>query len=128
MLDINRLRSDFDSIAKRISTRNKDYPALLQYQQYDQKWRKLTTKIQELNTERNLLTEQVGKLIKDKNIDEANKIRSKVQKIKSDISEMEIELQDINAQLDVVLHSIPNVPHESVPVGKDEKDNPEIRK
>jgi seryl-tRNA synthetase len=37
MLDINRLRNEFDSVAKRIATRGKDYPALQQYQQLDQK-------------------------------------------------------------------------------------------
>jgi seryl-tRNA synthetase len=51
-----------------------------------------------------------------------------VQTIKIDINELEKKLQNISAELDVVLHSIPNVPHDSVPIGKDEKNNLEIRK
>jgi seryl-tRNA synthetase len=88
----------------------------------------LTTDIQKLNTERNSLTEQVAKLMKANQLDAANQIRAKVQVIKTSIVEMEQDLTEVDSQLDVVLHSIPNIPHESVPIGKDENDNPEIRK
>jgi seryl-tRNA synthetase len=86
------------------------------------------TEIQNLNTERNSLTEQIGALIRDKKVEEANKIRTKVQEIKNNLSSLEKELQEVNEQLDLILHSIPNIPHDSVPIGKDEKDNVEIRK
>ncbi|MDR0675062.1 MAG: serine--tRNA ligase [Mycoplasmataceae bacterium] len=128
MLDINRLRSNFNETVKRINTRGKKYPALQQYELLDKKWKKLTTEIQKLNTERNSLTNQIAKLIKDKKNDLANQAKLKVQTIKIDINELEKKLQNISAELDVVLHSIPNVPHDSVPIGKDEKNNLEIRK
>jgi seryl-tRNA synthetase len=81
-----------------------------------------------MNTEHNFLTNEIGELIKNKQTDEANKKRTKVQKIKTDINQLENDLQEISKQLDITLRSIPNIPHESVPVGKDENDNVEIRK
>jgi seryl-tRNA synthetase len=128
MLDINRLRNDFNNVAKRIKSRNKEFPALEQFKTLDEHWRKITTEIQVLNAERNALTEQVAKLMKDKQNTEANSIKTKVQHIKSEVSKLELQIKDIDKDLDLVLHSIPNVPHESVQIGKDEKDNVEIRK
>jgi seryl-tRNA synthetase len=128
MLDINRLRNDFNNVAKRIKSRNKEFPALEQFKTLDERWRKITTDIQTLNAERNVLTEQIAKLMKDKKSTEANSIKTKVLNIKEKIAKLELQIKDIDKDLDLVLHSIPNVPHESVQVGKDEKDNVEIRK
>jgi seryl-tRNA synthetase len=65
--------------------------------------------------------------MKDKKADEANKIKIKVQGVKEKISALEAQVKTLDQDLDLVLHSIPNVPHESVQLGKDEKDNKEIR-
>ncbi|MDR3330004.1 MAG: serine--tRNA ligase [Mycoplasmataceae bacterium] len=127
MLDINRLRNDFNTVTKRIQSRGKEFPALDQFKSLDTQWRKITTEIQTLNTERNVYTEQVAKFMKDKKADEANKIKIKVQGVKEKISALEAQVKTLDQDLDLVLHSIPNVPHESVQLGKDEKDNKEIR-
>ncbi|MDR0739884.1 MAG: serine--tRNA ligase [Mycoplasmataceae bacterium] len=128
MLDINHLRNNFDVVSERIKSRNKDYPALKQFKVIDQNWRRLTSNIQNLNTERNALTQQISSLIKDKKTNEVNEVRSKVQYIKQEIAKLESELTLVNAELNTILYSIPNVPHKSVPIGKDETQNKEIRK
>jgi seryl-tRNA synthetase len=51
-----------------------------------------------------------------------------VQYIKQEIAKLESELTLVNAELNTILYSIPNVPHKSVPIGKDETQNKEIRK
>jgi seryl-tRNA synthetase len=128
MLDINRLRNDFNNVAKRIESRNKKFPALEEFKTLDAKWRKITTDIQTLNAERNVLSEQVAKLMKANKKNEANQIKTKVQSIKEQIGKLESQLKKIDSDLDLVLHSIPNVPHESVQIGDNEKDNVEVRK
>jgi seryl-tRNA synthetase len=66
--------------------------------------------------------------MKDKKDAEAQKLKEKVQDIKQKTSVFEKEIVDVEFQLEQIMRSIPNIPAVDVPVGKDEKDNPEILK
>jgi seryl-tRNA synthetase len=81
-----------------------------------------------LNTRRNVLSEQVGEAIKSGNKTKAEEIKEQVKQIKNEVETLEDTQREVYAKLREVLFSIPNIPDESVPVGKDENDNVELRK
>ncbi|GHU31099.1 hypothetical protein FACS1894166_01930 [Bacilli bacterium] len=84
--------------------------------------------MQQLNAQRNTLSDSIAKLIKNGKKDEISKIKKQVQNLKEQIAALEKTEQDLNIELKNIVFSIPNIPDKSVPVGKDEKDNEEIRK
>ena len=89
----------------------------------DSKKRALLTKSQEMRSERKNLSSSFSKL--DEN--EKSKLQQKVQQIKSDIDTLENDLSIIESQLKDILSSIPNLPHQDVPVGEDEEANKIIK-
>ena len=85
-------------------------------------------KTEELQAARNSLSKQIGVLKGQGKHDEAQDVMNQVNQIKTDLEHAAADLQTIQQQLESWLASIPNLPHESVPVGKDETENVEVRK
>jgi seryl-tRNA synthetase len=81
-----------------------------------------------LNAERNNLTKQIAALMANKETTNADKIKAQVKSSKEKIAQLEKEQAVVEQQLDLIMHSIPNLPQKDVPIGKDEKDNVEVRK
>ena len=118
MHDLNFIRENanlFDELLKKrfLEPQSKNILEL------DSKKRDLLTQSQEMRSERKNLSSSFSKL--DEN--EKSKLQQKVQKIKSDIDTLEKELSIIETQLKGILSSIPNLPHQDVPVGEDEEAN-----
>lgn len=118
MHDLNFIRENanlFDELLKKrfLEPQSKNILEL------DSKKRDLLTQSQEMRSERKNLSSSFSKL--DEN--EKSKLQQKVQKIKSDIDTLEKELSIIETQLKDILSSIPNLPHQDVPVGEDEEAN-----
>ena len=118
MHDLNFIRENanfFDELLKKrlLQPQSKNILEL------DNKKRDLLTKSQEMRSERKNLSSSFSKL--DEN--EKSKLQQKVQQIKSDIDTLEKELSIIETQLKDILSSIPNLPHQDVPVGEDEEAN-----
>ena len=118
MHDLNFIRENanfFDELLKKrfLEPQSKNILEL------DSKKRDLLTKSQEMRSERKNLSSSFSKL--DEN--EKSKLQQKVQLIKSDIDTLEKELSIIETQLKDILSSIPNLPHQDVPVGEDEEAN-----
>ena len=112
MHDLNFIRENanfFDELLKKrfLEPQSKNILEL------DSKKRDLLTKSQEMRSERKNLSSSFSKL--DEN--EKSKLQQKVQQIKSDIDTLEKELSIIETQLKDILSSIPNLPHQDVPVG-----------
>jgi seryl-tRNA synthetase len=134
MFDILKLRSNFENTKQRLLSRKKNYPQLEKFAQIDENWRMLTTNIQKLCTERNAINQEFGQIFNDKNVNnqevEAKKvlIKTKMQKIKDEIDELTKKQQACQQTLNEILYSLPNLPDEDVPIGKDENDNVEIRR
>lgn len=128
MIDIELLRKNYDVVAKQILTRHKNYPQLDEFKVVDKKWREITFNLQELKTKHNVLTKQIGALfIKNKHQD-AKTIKAEIQTLKDKISKLELEKNQLDEQFKSILLSIPNIPSKDVPIGKDEKDNVEVRR
>jgi seryl-tRNA synthetase len=84
--------------------------------------------LQELKTKHNVLTKQIGALfIKNKHQD-AKTIKAEIQTLKDKINKLELEKNQLDEQFKSILLSIPNIPSKDVPIGKDEKDNVEVRR
>jgi seryl-tRNA synthetase len=128
MLDIELLRKDFENVSKGIATRAKDYPQLSEFKKTDTLWRNTVSKIQDLNTERNSLTKEIATFVATKQTTKVDQIKDRVRVIKEEIADLEKHSSETEAQLNLLLHSIPNIPHKSVPIGSDETQNVEVRK
>ncbi|HZV68719.1 MAG TPA: serine--tRNA ligase [Saprospiraceae bacterium] len=89
----------------------------------DDERKEVQTQLDSLLNERNTLSDEIGNLFKKGQGAEANQLKAKVQGIKENADNMEQRLQSIKAELDAILVTLPNVPHESVPEGKTPEDN-----
>ena len=93
---------------------------------YDKEWRRLLTETNALRKKRNEITEEVAAL-KKQGRDVAEKVKE-VEAIPEEIKRIEQEVQHYREKVDYILLRLPNILHESVPTGKDDNDNVEIRR
>ena len=120
MLDANIIRADPEAIRKMMIDRNKDPSILEEFLSADSEWRSLTDENNRLRKLRNEVSLKISKMDKGDEKDSAiSEMKQVSDKIKDNDSRM-VELEDIRS--DRILN-IPNIPHESVPFGKDNNDN-----
>jgi seryl-tRNA synthetase len=118
MFDIRLIREDKDKAALGLAKKNSKVD-LGVISKLDEKKRGLQTRLDELRNQKNLANDEIGKLLKEK-IDAKEKISS-MKTIAQEIDTLEPQLKDIESQIDQILLTIPNIPHDSVPVGSPEK-------
>ena len=127
MLDIQLLRNDIQTTAQRLAQRG----FVLDTERFGElegRRKQLQIRSEELQAQRNSLSKQIGVLMGQGKKDEAEATKAQVAQLKTDMENIESELPQVQAALDDLLLRIPNLPHESVPVGKDETENVEVRK
>ncbi len=127
MLDIQLLRNDIQAVAARLAQRGFVLD-VAQFNALDAQRKDLQVKNEELQAKRNSLSKQIGALMGQGKKDEAEAAKNEVANIKAEMDKIEQDLPNIQAALDDLLLRVPNLPHESVPAGKDETDNVEVRK
>jgi seryl-tRNA synthetase len=125
MLDRNYIRDNPDEV--RAALQNKgvggvDFDAVLEM---DEEWRDLKARGDDLRHERNEVSSKIGELKQDGKHDEAEEAIERSQELKTELEAVEDRAAELKTELDEALLEIPNVPHESVPVGEDEADNVE---
>ncbi|WP_046060764.1 serine--tRNA ligase [Paracidovorax citrulli] len=128
MLDILLLRKDLDSAIARLETRKKPQ-AFLQveaFQSLESERKTLQTRTEELQSRRNQLSKQVGQL--KARGENADAVMAEVGGLKAELENSAARLEQIQAELHTLLVAVPNLPHESVPVGSDESGNVEVRR
>lgn len=89
----------------------------------DDQRKEVQTELDSLLNERNTLSDEIGRLFKTGQAQEANALKTKVQEIKETVEGLELRLQQVKTDLDTLLVSLPNIPHVSVPEGKTPEDN-----
>lgn len=89
----------------------------------DDQRKEVQTQLDNLLNERNTLSDEIGRLFKSGQAQEANALKTKVQALKETIEGLELRLQQVKSDLDALLVSLPNIPHESVPEGRTPEDN-----
>ena len=127
MLDIQLLRNDIQTTAQRLTQRG----FMLDTERFGElegQRKQLQIRSEELQAQRNSLSKQIGVLMGQGKKDEAEATKAQVAQLKTDLENIESDLPQVQAALDDLLLRIPNLPHESVPVGKDETENVEVRK
>ena len=127
MLDIQRLRNDTAAVAARLAARGYVFDSA-RFEQIEAARKALQVQTEALQAARNSTSKQIGQLKGQGKHAEAEAAMAEVAQIKSRLEQTEAEYQAVQADLDEWLMGIPNLPHESVPLGKDETDNVEVRK
>ncbi|MGL4948570.1 MAG: serine--tRNA ligase [Mycoplasma sp.] len=128
MLDINFIRNNPEIAKKKLSDKKIDPAKIDRILELDISNRKLMNEEQLLNSQRNEKSQLVSKLMKEKQIEDAEKVKLEVSKMKGEIDSIKEQLAVVNEELTSFLESIPNFSHDSVAIGKDENDNVEIKK
>ena len=125
MLDINMLRKQLPEVIARLATRPFAFPEK-EFNALENERKEIQTKTEELQALRNQLSKQIG--MAKKSGGDAASLMAEAAAIPEKLSELEQKLADVRTRLNDLLMSIPNLPHESVPVGRDERDNVEQRR
>ena len=131
MLDLNYVRENVSKVYEALVNRNASEETLRlldSFAQADKDRRGAIAESDRLNSERNKVSQEVGRLMKQGNTDEALILRSQVGDLKERITRAETIRDSSEERMREILLTLPNVPHESVPVGKDESDNVEVRR
>ena len=128
MLDINLLRRDLGAVTARLRTRRDPQPFLdeARYAALEAERKTIQTRTESLQAQRNALSKQIG-MLKGKGED-TSAVMAQVAGIGDELKASAERLEAIQAELQSMLMSVPNLPHESVPVGADEKGNVEARR
>jgi hypothetical protein len=125
MLDIQLLRKDIDAVAQRLATRGFQLDVAL-FQALEAERKQLQTQTEDLQARRNSLSKQIG-MLKGKGEDASGPM-AEVAGIGDTLKASAQRLAEIQDQISDAMLSIPNLPHESVPTGKDETENVEVRR
>ncbi|NIM42460.1 MAG: serine--tRNA ligase [Hydrogenophaga sp.] len=130
MLDIVQLRKDLPAVVARLETRKQPQPYLdvAAYQALESERKTLQTRTEELQAQRNSVSRQIGMLKGKGQHAEAEAAMAQVGAIKAELEAGAARLDVIQAELQALLMAVPNLPHESVPVGEDESGNVEVRR
>lgn len=128
MIDINLIREKPDLVKENIKKKFQDEKISLvdKVKQFDEEWRKLKFEEDKLRSERNKISKKINELKKlkknaEKEIKQAKEIPKKIEKIQDKRKKLQEEIKDI-------MFKIPNIIDKSVPIGKDDKENVEIKK
>ena len=125
MLDIQVLRNQIDTVADRLASRGMQLDSALFVQLEDER-KQLQTRTQELQARRNTLSKQIG-MLKARGED-ATAVLSEVAQLGEELKVCEQTLPGVLERMNDFVARLPNLPHESVPVGVDERDNVEQRR
>ncbi len=124
MLDIKLIRDNPQVLKDALKNRNNnmDINALLDM---DRKWRGLNSEAEELKRKRNISSEEMAMLVKEKH--DISEKRIELKALSQKTKEIDDKVGAVRGEIDKILIEIPNIPHESVPVGLNEADNKEIK-
>lgn len=126
MLDLKFLRENFAEVKEKLKHRGEDLTDLGRFEELDQKRRDLIVESEKLKSKRNEVSQQVASLKREKQ--DANHLIEEMRVVGDQIKTLDDELRGVEGTLESLLLNIPNIPHESVPIGESEDDNVEIRK
>ena len=125
MLDIQLLRNNIDAVSERLATRGYTLDKA-GFQKLEGERKTLQTRTQELQASRNSLSKQIG-MLKGKGED-ASSVLAEVAALKEELEVNESRLAELLKAFDAFVALIPNLPQESVPIGKSESENVEVRR
>lgn len=126
MLDLKDIRFNVEQYKKLGQTRGVDNSVFEELVALDEERRELIVKTEELKKLRNVVSQEISQLKRQK--ENADEKIAQMQRVGEEIKEIDEHLANLEIQINAILHTVPNVPHESVPVGADEESNVEVRR
>lgn len=127
MLDAKFVRENLDAVAEAMANRNFTWNSE-RFVQLDDERRKAIAAAEELQAQRNATSKSIGKMMGQGLKEEAEAAKEQVRRINEQLEEASATRESAEAALREMLMATPNMPHETTPVGKDENDNPEVRR
>jgi len=128
MLDLNYVRENLEKVRAGLQTRGPAPAALDGFVEADAERRRIIAESDTLNATRNTASREIGALMKAGNRNEAEARRVAVNELKERIADLDQQRDQAETRMHDLISALPNIPHESVPVGKDESANVEIRR
>lgn len=121
MLDVKVLRQDLEGVRQKLAHRNEDISALDQFAEVDEKRRQVIQEGEALKNKRNTVSEQVAVLKRNK--ENADHLIAEMKEVNDRIKVLDEQLRQLDEQLEQILLGLPNLPHETTPIGTSEDDN-----
>ena len=128
MLDIKFVRENPDLVDKACESRQNAHWDREKFFELDEERRSVITEVETLQAERNAVSKQIGLLMREGKKEEAEAAKEQVAANKDRIAELDQRRGEVEEELTALVAAIPNIPDASVPYGKDDSDNPEVRK
>ena len=130
MIDIKLIRENRDLVKENIKKKFQDekLPLVDEVYELDKKVREVQVRVDGLKADKNKMSGEIGKLMKDGKKDEAEKIKKTIAKSAEEISKLEKEQEDLSVKIKEKMMVIPQIMDESVPIGKDDSENVEVQK
>jgi len=125
MLDARYIRENVETVRRALKKRGYEFP-LADFLAIDEKRISILKETEELRGRRNIVSEEIGKLKRQKA--DATVQLEEMKGVSDRLKELDEKLQDLEAETKTFLLLIPNIPHESVPEGRDENENVEVRR
>ena len=130
MLDMKFVRENPDIVKQNIKNKFQDekIPMVDEVIALDEKRRTMQQEADDLRNRKNVLSKQIGALMKEGKKEEADKIKEEVAKDAARLAELEAQEGPLNEQIQKIMYVIPNIIDPSVPIGKDDSENVEVTK
>ncbi len=128
MLDIKFVRENPDIVDKACESRQNAHWDRERFFELDEQRRKTIIEVEQLQADRNAISKQIGLLMREGKTDEAEAAKAQVAANKEHIAELDEKRGQVEDELFALVAAIPNIPDETVPYGKDDSDNPEVRR
>ena len=126
MLDIKRIRENFEEVATALGNRGVDRATVEELRDLDEERRALITKTEQLKQYRNTVTEEISLLKRNK--EDATEKIAEMKQVGEDIKATDAHLAEVEEKVEYIASRLPNTAAEGVPVGADETENVEIRR
>ena len=128
MLDIKFVRENPDLVDKSCESRQNAHWDREKFFELDEERRSVIAEVESLQAERNAVSKQIGLLMREGKKEEAEAAKEQIAANKDRIAELDQRRGEVEEELTALVAAIPNIPDASVPYGKDDSDNPEVRK
>lgn len=126
MLDIKRIREDYEGVKAAVEKRCKGDFGLSKVPELDAKRREILVKVEQMKNRQNTVSKEIPKLKKAG--EDTSSIMAEMKELSADIKELDGEVAEIEKQLKDVLLGVPNTPYKDVQIGEDDSDNVELRR
>ena len=129
MIDINLIRENKDLVKENIKKKFQDHklPLVDEVYNLDIEFRNIKTEADNARNNKNKLSDSIGLLMREGKKEEAEKVKKEVSELNDKINELSVKEDELSKKIKEIMYMIPNIIDESVPIGKDDSENVEIK-